>query len=339
MLLKEKLDALNQLSEWILTFDDELEERMHRAKAENPWFTLENQKKSLAAIAEYYLKRTSLESWLSPYRIDNYKGGKRVGLILAGNIPLVGFHDILSCFVTDHVALIKYSDKDKVLIPILLNKLKSIDPRSEKYFENIERLKDFDAVIATGSNNSSRYFESYFSKYPHIIRKNRNGIAVLTGEETAEDFKLLGTDIFDYFGLGCRNVSKMYVPENYDFNLFMETTHGFNQLAMHHKYKNNFDYCVALSLLNKEQFLNNGCLILIKKESIQSRISTLHYSEYQSITTLEQDLATKNDEIQCIVGSVKIEGLNTYGFGMAQKPQLMDYADGVDTIQFLMQLN
>ncbi len=339
MLLKEKLVALHQLSEWILLFDDHLQERMQRAKSENPWFTIENQKKSLTAIAECYLNESLLNEWLDDYKLDNYKGGMQVGLILAGNIPLVGFHDILSCFVTDHIALIKYSDKDKILIPLLLEKLKTIDSRTEKYFIRTDRLKDFDAIIATGSNNSSRYFESYFSQYPHIIRKNRNGVAVLSGNETSQQLVDLGADIFDYFGLGCRNVSKIYVPDGYDFNVFMETTHEFKEMVKHHKYKNNFDYSMALSLLNREQFLNNGCLILIKKDSLQSRISTVHYSEYSDLGKLQNDLTSKKDEIQCIVGNVDFQGIPIFQFGKAQQPSLSDYADGVDTIQFLMQLN
>ena len=257
---------------------------------------------------------------------------------MAGNIPAVGFYDILCCFVSDHISIIKYSEKDDVIIPFLIDTLVEYDPRVSKYFEKVDRLESIDAVIATGSNNSARYFDYYFGKYPHIIRKNRNAVAVIEGSENRSQLLKLGEDIFTYFGLGCRNVSKVYVPKGYDVTQILEATHDFNEIIHHHKYKNNFDYTVALYLLNLVKYLNNGCLILRESEDIVSRIACLHYEEYEDVIDLNKMLTSRSSEIQCIIADHNIEGVDTYKFGEAQKPSLFDYADGVDTIQFLLTL-
>ena len=276
---------------------------------------------------------------------------KRVGLVLAGNIPLVGFHDILCVFVSGHQSVIKLSDKDPFLLPMLLDFLKEIDDRTTAYFSTTtERLGGFDAVIATGSNNSARYFEAYFGKYPHIIRKNRNAVGILRGTETAEELRLLGNDIFQYFGLGCRNVSKLYLPKGYNFTLLLETLHERNEIVMHDKYKNNFDYNFTLLILNKIKYESNGCLLMREAEEIASPISMVYYEFYDDLTDLTKTLQAKKEEIQLVVTSfarrdainrvstMPIENLKTFNFGEAQKPSLSDYADGVDTLQFLINL-
>ena len=270
--------------------------------------------------------------------IQNPKS-QRVGLVLAGNIPLVGFHDILCVFVAGHQSVVKLSDKDPFLLPMLLDFLKEIDAQTAAYFSTTtERLGGFDAVIATGSNNSARYFEAYFGKYPHIIRKNRNAVGVLRGTETAEELRLLGNDIFQYFGLGCRNVSKLYLPKGYNFTLLLETLHERNDIVLHDKYKNNFDYNFTLLILNKIKYESNGCLLMREAEEIASPISMVYYEFYDDLTDLTKILHAKQDQIQLVVASSPIENLTTFNFGEAQKPSLSDYADGVDTLQFLINL-
>ena len=232
------------------------------------------------------------------------------------------------------------SDKDPYLLPLLLEILKEIDVKTADYFDTTtERLTNFDAVIATGSNNSARYFEAYFGKYPHIIRKNRNAVAILRGSETAEELRLLGDDIFQYFGLGCRNVSKLYLPKGYNFTLLLETLHERNEIVLHDKYKNNFDYNFTLLILNKIKYESNGCILMREATEIASPISVVYYEFYDNLNQLTTDLLIKKDEIQLVVAASPLPHLTTFNFGEAQKPSLLDYADGVDTMQFLTSLS
>ncbi len=300
---------------------------------ENRWFESKNIKVALSGIRDEFLDETKLKEWTSKYTIDDT--AKKVGLVLAGNIPAVGWHDIMCTFLSGNVSLIKYSDKDKVIIPFLIEKLNSIDPLFAYQFESVERLKDFDAVIATGSDNSSRYFESYFAKYPHIIRKNRNAIAILNGNESAEDLHHLGKDIFTFFGLGCRNVSKLFVPVGYDFIGLLEVLHEYNDVVLNNKYINNFDYNIALFLLNKVAYQNNGSIILREDERLTSRIASLHYEYYSDMEDLMKKIRSKKEQIQCIVSNQDIEEFEVFSFGKAQQPRLADFADGIDTMQFL----
>ena len=257
---------------------------------------------------------------------------------MAGNIPLVGFHDLLCTFTAGHRTQIKLSEKDRFLIPYLLRELKDLEPATEQYFELVDNLRAFDAVIATGSNNSSRYFQAYFGRYPHLIRKNRNGIAILTGEESEEELRLLGRDTFRYFGLGCRNVSKIYVPYGYSFEPLLEALHTYREIILHSKYKNNFDYNYALYVLNKEPYLANGCILLVEQEAIPSRIASLHYQFYGDLPSLEDLLDKTGEEIQCIVCRENLLDRQTIRFGQSQEPTLGDYADNIDTMQFLLSL-
>ncbi|MFN7115321.1 MAG: acyl-CoA reductase [Saprospiraceae bacterium] len=339
MRLIERLEVLGKLGTHLQEKDEYLEAVMQRTAYENQWFTIENQQKAIQAIATEFLDINKLQNWAAPYYIPDEPTQKVVGLVLAGNIPLVGFHDVLCVFVSGHIAQIKLSDKDPYLLPYLIKLLQQFDNRTANYFQIVEKLHDFDATIATGSNNSARYFEAYFGKVPHIIRKNRNGVAVLTGEESREALFALGEDIFQYFGLGCRNISKIYVPQGYDFQLLMEVLHEFRQVSMHGKYKNNFDYNYSLYILNKEPHLSNGAIILLENPEFQSRIATLHYEYYTDITKVEQDIQAHADEIQCVVEAAKKLKMNTLRFGQAQQPGLADYADGVDTMQFLLSLS
>lgn len=338
MTLVERIKALTALGQHLQQEDEYLQAVIKRTEYNNPWFTVENQNTAIQAIATEFLAPDKLQEWLNRYDITEPEIPKTVGLVLAGNIPLVGFHDILCVFVAGHKAKIKLSDKDKFLLPYLLKVLKDIDPRTEAYFKIVPQLKGFDAVIATGSNNSARYFEAYFGKYPNIIRKNRNGIAILDGEESTEELKALGQDVFQYFGLGCRNVSKLYVPRNYNFEPLLESLHEFRSIILHSKYKNNFDYNYALHVLNKAQYMANGCIILVEDASLTSRIASLHYEYYEDNQQLEKAVTARKDEIQCVVSRRSWGDLPSFAFGKAQEPALWDYADGVDTLAFLMEL-
>lgn len=336
MNLNERISALAKLGEHLQGQDDFLEAIIHRTEYNNPWFTKENQHLAIQAIASEFLDKSKLESWAANYPIADEPQLKTVGMVMAGNLPLVGFHDLVCAFVAGYKSKIKLSDKDRFLLPYLLQLLEKYAPGAADYFEIVEQMSGFDAVIATGSNNSARYFEAYFGKYPHIIRKNRNAVAVLDGTETDDDLHLLGKDVFRFFGLGCRNVSKLYLPKGYHFAKLMEALHDFREIANHSKYRNNFDYNLALLMLNQVPYFNNGCIIVAENRDIASRIATLHYEFYENIPTLEAGLTSRTEEIQCIVAKPGLLSLPTIPFGKSQEPGLFDYPDGVDVMEFLV---
>ncbi len=335
MLLQDRINALIELGRLLREPDEYLEAVMHRSHYHNQWFTMENQRLAVGAIAAHLLDPVKLRTWAGQYDIPEDQLPKTVGLVMAGNIPLVGWHDVQCVFISGCKARIKLSEKDQYLLPYLLKLLERIDARTAAYFEIVPQLRGFDAVIATGSNNTSRYFETYFAAWPHIIRRNRNAVAVLDGTETHEELLALGDDIFRFFGLGCRNVAKIYVPEGYDFQPLLETLHEFRQIVLHDKYKHNYDYNFALFALNKTPFLMAGSILLTENTAFQSRIATLHYARYSDIRQLEAELAAHQEAIQCIVCRDGLLGLPTVPFGKAQEPELWDYADGVDTMRFL----
>ncbi len=337
-----RLQALSQLGDFLRSdyAKVELGAVLHQAELQNPWFSVEQSKFAIEQIAQQFLDSTALQNWTKDYPfLPEKRPMRRIGLVLAGNIPAVGFHDILCCFVAGQQALIKYSDKDKVLIPFLLEQLALLAPPSRDYFKVMDRLVDFDAVIATGSDNSSRYFEHYFGAYPHIIRKNRNSVVLLSGEETEEELRALSEDIFRYFGLGCRSVSKIYVPQNFDFPRFMRIMDDYSQVMEHYKYKNNFDYNRAVYLLNNVQHWANDSLTLVEDPSLLSRISTLHYEFYKDLGDLKQKIDLLQPQLQAVVGRLNLEGIKMVDWGKSQIPSLSDYADGVDTIAFLASLS
>jgi len=247
-------------------------------------------------------------------------------------------HDIIACFLSGHKAIIKLSEKDAVLIPSCIETIVSKFPAAKDYFSFVNKLESFDAVIATGSNNTSRYFEYYFSKYPHIIRKNRNAIAVLSGKETKEELREFGKDVFSYFGLGCRNVSKVFVPRGYKLEDLMQAFEHFKEIAYHNKYRNNLDYNAAIYLLNKEPHLISDFLVMREAETMSSRIACLHYQYYDTLEEVDQYLADQVDNIQCVVSHLELKNAIPFAFGMAQSPEFLDYADNVDTLDFLQKL-
>ncbi|MEQ8704610.1 MAG: acyl-CoA reductase [Phaeodactylibacter sp.] len=337
MTQSERIEVLSQLGDHLLGKDEYLEAVMKRTAFHNGWFTEESQQEAIREIARHFLNRDRLTEWLGRYEL-NTPAAKTVGIVMAGNIPLVGFHDWLCVFAAGHRAQVKLSDKDPYLFPYLMKVLERLDERTAAYTGVTDRLQGFEAVIATGSNNSARYFETYFSKYPHIIRKNRNGVAVLTGEETPEELLELGKDVFRYYGLGCRNVAKLYVPEAYNFDPLLEALHEYRRVVLNTKYKNNFDYNYALFMLNNAAFRANGCILLLEDPSLQSRIACLHYEYYSTLNAVADDLERRAHEIQCTVAKPGVIRTATFDFGKAQRPALWDYPDGVDTVSFLVHL-
>ena len=310
---------------------DELNELVQRVHIYNGWFKEVEVRKAFLGISSW-LNEDKLNDWLKEYTIDNEKP-KTIAIIMAGNIPLVGFHDFISVFLSGNKALIKLSSEDKHLFPALIKIMAHFHADISDWIKVADsRIKDFDAVIATGSDNSARYFDSYFGKYPNIIRKNRSSIAILTGDETVEDFKNLGHDIFDYFGLGCRNVSQLWVPRDFVLDRFFEGIYDYNQIVNHNKYANNYDYNKAVYLLNQENMLDNGFILLKEDESLHSPLGMIHYMRYDDIKEVGQFIDKNSESIQAIVGK------NYIPFGNSQCPGLTDYADNLDTLKFLTEL-
>ena len=317
--------------------DESWNETILRAKAKNGWFTEENAHTSLAAISTM-LGEQALSEWLSAYQISEAHQPKTVGLVMAGNIPLVGFHDMLCVLMSGNKALVKCASLDDELPRKLVETIISIEPRMAEMIEVTDgKFENIDAVIATGSDNSARYFEYYFGKYPNIIRKNRSSVAVLDGTESSDDLMELGRDIFRYFGLGCRNVSQLMVPADYDLKDLLTALQPWEAIRHHSKYFNNYEYHKAILLVEKIDHLDNGFLLLKEDVSIHCPVGMLHFVRYNNDEDLKQLLLDQKDQIQCIVSTMELDQ-PTVPFGKAQEPELSDYADGVDTMKFLIEL-
>ncbi|AXB57182.1 acyl-CoA reductase [Flavobacterium fluviale] len=318
-------------------FFEDFKKLIHLSQSHNGWYTPEQVYFALQSWAAA-LTEENLNKWLSQYEADfaqNDSKEKTVALILAGNIPLVGFHDFLSVLITGNKALIKTSSNDQHLLPFLAKYLIAVDESLKDKITFVEgKLENFDTVIATGSNNTSRYFEYYFKDKPSIIRKNRNSAAILTGKETHEELEQLGEDIFRYFGLGCRNVSKLFVPKGYSFDAFFQAIFKYQDVIHYEKYANNYDYNKAVFLMSNFKLLDNGFLTLKEDSSYASPISSVFYEYYENLEELQKRLENDSEHIQCIV-SEKLT-TDSIAFGETQKPQLWDYADNVDTITFLL---
>ena len=297
----------------------------------NGWFKEKEVRRAFKGISSW-LTEEKLDSWLSNYSF-NEKLQKRVAIIMAGNIPLVGFHDFISVFLSGHISVIKMSSDDRHLLPALVKTMNLFNEGVNDLVEIVEdRLVDFDAVIATGSDNSARYFESYFGKQPHIIRKNRNSIAILSGDESKDELSKIGEDIFNYYGLGCRNISQIWIPENFELKRFFEAIFEYSDIVHHNKYANNYDYNKAVYLMNQEALLDNGFILLKEDKSLHSPLGMLHYVRYKDPSEYETFIEANKDQLQVIVGK-GFEAL-----GNSQCPDLTDYADGVDTMRFLQEL-
>lgn len=304
---------------------------------ENPWFTGENVRHALYSIG-LSLEETKIRKWLRAYDLENINTPKRVGVVMAGNIPLVGFHDFLCVLISGHRFIGKLSSDDNKLLPAIAEILVDIEPGFKDRIEFAgDKLQGFDAIIATGSNNTARYFEYYFGKYPHIIRKNRNGVAVFTGNETKAELTGFGKDLFLYFGMGCRSVAKVFVPKGYAFDKFFKAISGYRYVGDHNKYYNNYEYYRSIYLINQVSHFDNGFLLVKHDDSYSSPPSVLFYEEYEDISGLRNRLMVEKEQIQCIVGNTN-EIENCITFGQAQNPDLWDYADGTDTMKFLINL-
>jgi len=342
MKIQERIDAFAELGAVIRNSISAEEDKKASGLAEiiqnqhllNPWFTPENVTAATEAIA-CELTPENLAKWTNSYpQLQHEIKPLRAGIIMAGNIPLAGFHDFLSVLISGNHLIAKTSSKDSELIVKIAGMLCSIEPRFMEYIEFTEgQLRNFDVVIATGSNNSSRYFDQYFGRYPNIIRKNRNSIAIIEGNETGAELKNLGYDIFLYFGLGCRNISKIFIPEGYDLKSMVSKWESFTGLINHVKYANNYDFSKAVYIVNKENFIDTGYLLLKEEKGLHSPVAVLYYEYYKSVSALITETETLKDKIQCLVGHGHVP------FGMAQSPHLWDYADGIDTLEFLSKKN
>lgn len=334
MNLQERIALMARLGDYMRGNETDWETARERAGLANNWFTPEFVELATLAIANGFLTTDVLKKWAADYQTpDTPSTVRRIGIVMAGNIPLVGFHDLLCVFISGHHAVIKPSSRDEVLIRHLTDKLINWDARAAEYISFAELLKGCDAYIATGSNNSAGYFDYYFGKYPHLIRRNRTSVAILTGRETQEELDRLADDVHLYFGLGCRNVTKIFVPAEYDFEPLLRRFDRYNYLADHHKYKNNYDYNLALHLLNKKPYMSNASLLVVEEDPIFSPISQLNFSYYSGDAASLAEELSENPQVQCVVGQ------NSISFGQAQQPGISDYADGEDTMAFLKSLS
>ena len=310
--------------------DEKFAALLRKSEIENSWFTQESQRFALKQWADL-LTEENLNHWLSKYKPSH--NSKKVGLILAGNIPMVGFHDVISVILSQHIALIKLSSKDRTILPFLLNKWQEFS-EAELQYEFVEKLQDFDAVIATGSNNTARYLEYYFKDHLSIIRKNRTSIAVLKGDETPEELQLLAEDIFRYYGLGCRNVTRLFIPQDFVIDGLFENFLNFKEIINHNKYANNYEYNRAIYLLNQERFWDNNFVMLKEDEALFSPLSVINFTRYKNIDEVKSFIKENEENIQAIVAKPEL-GLDSIALGEAQNPDLETYADHVDTMQFL----
>ncbi len=315
-------------------FYDAFKMQIKRASEFNSWFTQDNVLFALESWSKL-LTKNNLEKWLNNYSIPQNLD-KKVAVIMAGNIPLVGFHDFLTVLISGHQIVIKQSSNDKHFLPLIAKYIEHVEPNYKNKITFTDKLEQFDAVIATGSNNTARYFDYYFGKHPNIIRQNRNAVAVITGNESIADLEKLGDDIFRYFGLGCRNVSKIYIPENYNFDNFFKAMFKFKDIINYKKYENNYTYNKAVYLMSLFKLQENGFLMLKEDPSYSSPIASLFYEYYTNINLLKTRLLLEKDKIQVIVSNETFD--NSVKFGETQNPQLWEYADGVDTLSFLLNL-
>jgi hypothetical protein len=325
MKLSERIDAFTELGRRVHSIEEGDKNSLYRRAADyNAWFTPQQCELAMKGISKFLVKE-QLEQWVKPYDLSPEKP-RKVGVVMAGNIPMVGFHDMLAVLISGNFLAAKLSSQDTVLMQYLAGQLFDIQPEFKKYLAFAERLNDAEMVIATGSDNTARYFEYYFRDRPHIIRKNRSSCAILRGDETPEQLIALGKDVFSYYGLGCRNVSKLFVPGGYDFSQLLALWDAYKGVYDHHKYANNYDYNKSIMLLNGAPFLDNGFVLLTENSSLVSPISVVYFE------TGSPDLSS--DKIQCIATSTGwLEG--SVPFGKTQEPELWDYADRVDTLKFL----
>lgn len=335
--LEDRIRAFATVGKILQKLEAEEKEALYwRAKAENSWFTEANIALALEGI-QRYLDEDKLKAWTRDLPPQPEKV-RKVGVVMAGNIPLVGFHDFLTVLINGHKLLAKLSSQDAYLIKFIAGILTDIEPWFKEQLEFRDRLNDAEAMIATGSDNSSRYFEYYFAKMPHIIRHNRSSVGILNGQEKKEDYQALGEDIFQYYGLGCRNVSKLYVPEDFNFSPLLDAWEAYTHITHHHKYSNNYDYNKSIYLVNKEPHFDTGFVLMRESEQLVSPVAVVYYEKYRDTADLQQKLQRVEHKIQCMVSQ---QGWleQSLPFGKAQQPELWDYADNINTLEFLKKLD
>lgn len=331
MNLQKRIDLMSFLGDYLKQNPNDWQHVKQKASVKNPWFTEDFIDTATKNITEHFLDKNKLSNWAAHYHLDDLIKPAHVGIVMAGNIPMVGFHDLLTVFISGHKQSIKLSSKDDVLISFLVEKLYEHNPETKDFIKIADNLKGCDAYIATGSNQTAKHFEEYFGKYPNIIRCNRTSVAILNGNETKEQLEALSEDIHMYYGLGCRNVTKLFVPEHYDFVQLLQAFHKFSYFRDYHKYSNNYDFQLSLLLLNNNMYMTNETTLLVESKNNFSAIGVVHYEYYNHNSNLKEIL-NNHAEIQCIVGE------NFIPFGESQQPGLFTYADGVDTMQFLLGL-
>lgn len=317
--------------------NSELEELVLKARTHNGWFDPNEISFALKEWSKALSDESQIEEWIGKEQGLSHTMAKKVGVVMAGNIPLVGLHDALSVLFTGHYLMAKLSTDDKVLMTWVLDQILLVFPELKERVLRVERLNEADAVIATGSDNTARYFDYYFGNKPNIIRKNRTSVAVLTGDETEEQLKALGEDLFRYFGLGCRNVTKLYLPKGYNLDLIFGQLVDYHYVINNKKYGNNYDYQKAIYLMNNDKLIENGFVMFLENEKLNSAVSMVHYEYYSDQSKLAKQLNDLEGKIQCTV-SLNPLYPRTVGFGEAQRPKLSQYADGVDTVSFLRSL-
>ncbi len=332
MNIQERIELMLKAGEYLKADGEDWKNAKEQASYKNGWFTPNFIQHAANQIVDNFLTKEPLEKWVAHYHLDDNIVPKNIGIVMAGNIPLVGFHDFLAVFISGHYQTIKLSSKDDILLKHLVKYLYSLDAEIQNHISFAEMLKGCNAYIATGSNTAAESFKEYFGKYPSIIRKNRTSVAFLTGNETEEELDALADDVHLYFGLGCRNVTKLFVPKGYDFVALLKAFEPYKYFAGHHKYKNNYDYNLSIILLNNVYYMTNEATLLVENKGLFSPISQLFYEYYDNEIDIVKALQL-NKDVQCIVGSnfaIK--------FGAAQQPNLFTYADGVDTMVFLLGL-
>lgn len=341
--LNQRIQVLADLGERIQfelnhsPYNEAFENLLNKVNQRNPWFTKESVVQSLSVWANL-LESNNLNHFISRYEtvLFEKKNDKVVLLILAGNIPLVGLHDVICSFLSGSKSMIKVSSKDALLLSYLIEQIKTINSTASDYFEISEtKAQGFTHVIATGSNNSARYFDHYFSKFPNIIRKNRSSLAIITQETTDTELEYLANDVFQYFGLGCRNVTQLWVPHSFDFDRLKNAFNSYATIINHNKYANNYDYHKAIALMNGDPFIDFEFILLQNKSMLKSPLGVLHYNFYENVTEVDSYIQEHRADIQCVVSS-QSTSFNEVNFGQTQQPKLWDFADQIDTLQFLL---
>ncbi len=343
MTIAQRIEIFTQLGKRILhelSNDSNFSHIVNNAYRHNPWFTPQNCRYAIEAIANEWLTKNSLSNWVSRYPNEFFslKQTKTIAVVMAGNVPFVGFHDLLCTLMVGHRFMGKVSSKDGGLMQGIIDMLIEIEPQLKNYITlTNDRIAQFDAVIATGSDNSARYFEHYFGKYPNIIRKNRHSLAVLSGNESDNELQALANDVFMHFGLGCRNVSKLLVPAGYDFERLIDAFKAYSNVINHNKYANNYEYHRAIYLMNRIEHLDTGFMLLKPDENLGSPVGVLFFQNYNGFESVNSYITANADNLQCVVSSEKAI-TNSIGFGKAQNPDINDYSDGIDTIKFLAEV-